>query len=269
VPVALVVVKAKRCQPRALPQNKGKISLKILMQLTSEYKNAVSVKLKEFTSQFPDLSLPTENSESLIEGLISRSIRELKHMVDFLAKSFTVSLPAPKRNSKVSLSRWVSQVLSKVVEIEAIAEEIPLESVQPEILEPEIYDICLLGDKSYSRHSVSRLPLYLIESGSLYQKSLFPSPSSIVSYFQVLSQPLSDIEVDSGGVAKVELLCDNLLVSSHDICCIPPLYLIAGNAAFKRMHRELITQNSVIKYCQLSSKRLPDICLASTNKPGK
>lgn len=247
-----------RCQFGGhLTAGKTAASLSNTMELTLEYKTAVSVALDKFATQFPDFVLIEDEPEDAIDELILRSIRELKHMADFLAKSFTVSLPAPKRNSKVSLSRWVVQVISEAIEIEA---QKTTEIIEPEVVEPEVYDISLLGDKAYSRHSVSKLPLYLIHNQSLYQKTLFPSPIGTISYFQVLSETLPDIEVKSGGVANIELWCDTLLTSVHHVRCTPPSHLIAGKTAFKRQRRQLIAQNSVVEYCQLSAENLKDIC---------
>ncbi|MCC3508316.1 MAG: hypothetical protein JGK29_03960 [Microcoleus sp. PH2017_17_BER_D_A] len=238
------------------------IPLSKSMQVTLEYKTAVSVKVEMFKLNFPDLRLPTENAESLIDELISRSICELKHMVDFLAKSFTTSLSAPKRNSKVSLSRWVAKVLSEAVEIEPVAEEIPLESVQPEIVEPEIYDICLLSDKSDSKYRTTQIPPCLIDGGSLYHKSLLSSHPGRIIYYQVPSEHLSNIQCVGCDTTEIELLCEALSVSRHTICGIPPRYLITKEGGvYERMQRELISRNSVVRYFQVLSEYLSNIAV--------
>ncbi|TAF55787.1 MAG: hypothetical protein EAZ60_11895 [Oscillatoriales cyanobacterium] len=149
------------------------------MQLTPEYKSAILSALEKFELEFSDFSLP-DTAETLVEVLIARSIRELKKMNDFLAKSFTVCLPPPKRNSKVSLSHWASQVLADALSfksqdrgscsVEVTAKELlPFEEAVPvetETLDPEpapIYKIRLLGEYGISEHRVSQTPPYLID----------------------------------------------------------------------------------------------------------
>ena len=75
-----------------------------------EFTDAVFGILNEFDLKFPNVRELGECVESLSDELILFSIRELKHMADLLKKVVT-PLPSPKRNSKLSLSKWVAEVL--------------------------------------------------------------------------------------------------------------------------------------------------------------
>ena len=233
------------------------------MHVSAEYKSAITAALAQFKSEFPGIN---ESAESLVDSLISRSIGELKKMTDFLTKAFTIDLPAPKRNSKISLSRWVAKVFLEASELDSTAEELlPFEdAVMPEILEPEaapVYDICLLGDRAMDRCRVSKTPPYLIDSlNNLYAKGSFQSGLTPVNYFQVPSEHLSNIQRIGPDTVEIELLSEDLSLGKYTIGGVPPSHLITREGgAYKRIHRVSISQNSVVKYCQLIAEHISNI----------
>lgn len=56
--------------------------------------------------------------EEASQALIGFSIRELKQMTDCLAEVLEISQDLPRRNSKVSLARWVAQMLLSAIDSE-------------------------------------------------------------------------------------------------------------------------------------------------------
>ena len=238
------------------------------MQITlAQAGDNISIVLSQFERDFP-FPVPevTKCVESLSQSLLHLSISKLKAMTNFLAQAFTVPLEAPKRNSKISLSKWVAQVLLSAVELQD--DKLSEVSVTPEIevLEPEsapIYKVRLVtDDQMFSEHRLSQIPPYLVHDRKLFHKEAFYSFLDSTHYVEVPAEYLSNVEGLSPGTL-VELLTENLVAVETIILGIPPLHLITKQGGvYKRDRRQLIALHSIVKYSQVICEDLSNIAIA-------
>ena len=202
------------------------------------------------------------------QALIDLSISELKQMTDCLAENLGISQGLPRRNSKISLARWVSEVLLGAIKVEDefVVESEPLVPVEPEILpvEPKpVFEIVLLGnDDLFTKHWVSRIPLYLVtKDGNLFYSTgaKQTSPTIVIHYAQLVAEHLSNIQEGLLGT-DIHLLSNNLSVAKHNINGHPPRYLITkegGVYARRRLGYQLCP--TAVQYDQLISEYLSNI----------
>jgi hypothetical protein len=222
------------------------------------------------------------------EVLAVFSIRELKSLADSLVVWFETSF-LPKRNSKISLSRWIAEIflyiqqaihepigasLSAAVN-EASSDTLTEASgVEVEVLEPEEkpgYKISMHTDRlsgntsartawSFTEEWVSCLPPYLVDrQGNLFHKTW--SPSCHAHYSQLVCKNLSNIAAVVGGT-KIKLMTDDLVVSEASIHGEPPPFIIWGAGVYKRMPRLACeSPPPPLQYAQLVAENLSNIVL--------
>lgn len=199
---------------------------------------------------------------SVHDLLMEHSIRELKTMVDFVATALNVvGLDAPKRNSKISLANWITQVLLSAREAvessEAIADQ-AVDSPSPEIEvlgseEKPVYTISIIADGSFSEERVNRLPSYLIDrKGHLLKR--FWHRSYDAGYSEIASKHLSNIAANTGLVIK--LMAESLEVSQACICGDPPPFIVNQGGVYKRDH---LKPGLAVRYSQVVSECLSNI----------
>ena len=235
------------------------------MQITlAQAGDDITVILSQFECNFSFATAEmSECVESISQSLIQLSISKLKGMTDFLSQAFTVPLAAPKRNSKISLGKWLSQVLLSATQLEH--DKFSEVSVTPEVevLEPEpkpVYKVRLVADNlTLSEYRLSDIPPYLVHSGRLFSKTATYDFLDSTHYDEAPSEHLSNLETLDGGTL-IQLLTESLVVIETVICGVPPLYLITKQGGvYKRMQRGLITLHSPIKYAQVICEDLSNL----------
>lgn len=244
------------------------------MQITlAQDGDDISTILSQFEHDFSldfedDFSLATAEINKCVESasqlFILFSIQKLKEMADFLSQAFTVPLDAPKRNSKVSLSKWIAQVLlAAQLENEKTSEV----SVTPEVevLEPEpkpVYEVRLLADDLFSsNHLLSDIPPYLVRNGKLFQKTVTHDFLPSACYIETFAEHLSNVETLDHGTA-IQLLTGDLVVIETFICQTPPAHLITKEGGvYKRMRRQLIASFGTVRYSQVIAEHLSNIAV--------
>lgn len=224
--------------------------------------------------------------ESISQDLLSFfSIRELKKMTNSLTIWFETS-ELPKRNSKVSLSRWIAELFlyiqSPIVEEplmiasdEAFVHEpgqntlcnytapgAGIEVLEIEVLEPEgkpIYTIVICADRHVLKERVNALPPYLVDSrGELFLKA-WSSPCD-ATYSQLTAEHLSNIVVaGKHNGNSIQLMTENLVSCE---CFIrgehPPFIIDEQGGVYKRMKR-MFYDKSPLPYAQVISEHLSNI----------
>lgn len=230
--------------------------------------------------------------ESISQDLLSFSIRELKKMTNSLTIWFETS-ELPKRNSKVSLSRWIAKLFlyiqspiefipsltAKATNIECpdcgfvhepgqntlcnyTAPGAGIEVLEIEVLEPEgkpIYTIVICADRHVLKERVNALPPYLVDSrGELFLKA-WSSPCD-ATYSQLTAEHLSNIVVagkDNGN--PIQLMTENLVSCECYIRGESPLFIIdEQGGVYKRMKR-IFYDKSPLPYAQVISEHLSNI----------
>lgn len=211
--------------------------------------------------------------QTLAQSFITRSIQELKAMVDCLAKNLEISENLPRRNIKFALAQWIAEALLAMVAVEDewVAEAIaPVEdspSLEIEVLEPEekpVYKIVISRNANFTEERVSSLQPYLVDrQGNLFKKCW--SPSCDAGYSQLISEHLSNIAIVTRGVemdggVKIELMTDDLVVSEVCIKGSPPPFIIGDRGGvYKRIQRTVFTLTQPLQYAQVISERLSNI----------
>jgi len=231
------------------------------------------------------------------EVLAVFSIRKLKSLADSLVVWFETS-SLPKRNSKISLSRWIAEILLYIQQaihksiggglpavVEEASTDMPTEAsgVEVEVLEPEekpSYKISMHTDRlssntsaraawSFTEEWVSCLPPYLVDcQGNLFHKGW--SPSCDAAYSQLVCENLSNIAVVSSETATaIELMTDDLVVLQAWICESPPPFILSGRAVYKRIPRFAsgASWSAPLRYAQVISEHLSSIALVSKSAP--
>jgi hypothetical protein len=223
------------------------------------------------------------------EMLVVFSIRKLKSLADSLTVWFEVS-SLPKRNSKITLSRWIAEILLYVQQaihapiggelpaaVEEASTDTPTEasSVEVEVLESEEkpgYKISIHTDRLSSNTSakaawgfteewVSCLPPYLVDrQGNLFCKTW--SPSCHAHYSQLVCKNLSNIAAVAGDGRKIKLMTDDLVVFEACIYGELPPFIISGAGVYKRMPvLACKSLSSSPQYAQVIAENLSNIVL--------